>query len=215
MLNKSLMATALLAMAMSAQARALLDGDYILSEWRHAGVTQRETKKATLSIIGDRVSGFSGCNRYSGSISTLPKLKVGPLASTRMACLDDQAAQVESAVLAVFESALRYRLQKGNRLVFLAAKGERLIFVRQPDTIEQVLYIAPETKSCSAGVARMDCLQTRESPTAEWTLFYDHIEGFDYAAGKGYKIKVRREKVSNPPADASAFKYVLLEVLGD
>ncbi|MEN9658609.1 MAG: hypothetical protein RL571_2074 [Pseudomonadota bacterium] len=215
MLNKSLMATALLATAMSAQARSLLDGDYVLSEWRHAGVTQRETKKATLSIIGDRVSGFSGCNRYSGSISTLPKLKVGPLASTRMACLDDQAGQVESAVLAVLESALRYRLQKGNRLVFLAAKGERLVFVRQPDAIEQVLYIAPETKSCSAGVAQMDCLQTRESPTAEWTLFYNHIEGFDYVAGKSYKIKVRREKGSNPPADASAFKYVLLEVLGD
>lgn len=214
MFNKSLLATALLVVAISAQARSLLDGDYVLSEWRHAGVTQREPKKATLSISGDRVSGFSGCNRYSGGISTLPKLKVGPLASTRMACLDEQAAQVESAVLGVLDKAQRYRLQKGNRLVFLAAKGERLIFVRQPDAIEQVLYIAPETKACT-GVVPMNCLQTRESPAAEWTLFYDHIEGFDYVAGKSYKIKVRREKVANPPADASVFKYVLLEVLGD
>jgi heat shock protein HslJ len=86
--------------------------------------------------------------------------------------------------------------------------------VRQPDSIEQLLYIAPEKKSCT-GVVKMDCLQVRESPTAEWTLLYSQIEGFDFVPGKSYKIKVRRDKVANPPADASAFKYVLLEVLGD
>ncbi|AMC34188.1 META and DUF4377 domain-containing protein [Janthinobacterium sp. B9-8] len=207
---------ALLSLSVAAEARSLLDGDYVLSEWRHAGASFRPHEKApTLTIQGDRLSGFAGCNRYSGSISTVPKFKVGPLATTRMACLGDVAQRNESAVLAVFEGAKRFKLKQPNRLEFSGAKGQRLIFIRQSDAIEQVLYIAPETKTCSAGVAQMECMQTREAPSGQWTLFYSQIEGFDYVAGKSYKIKVRREKVANPPADASAFKYVLLEVLGD
>lgn len=216
MLKKMTLLAALLPLPVFAEAQSLLDGDYVLNEWRHAGASFRPDEKApTLTIQGDRISGFAGCNRYSGSINTLPKLKVGPLATTRMACLGDEAQRNESAVLAVFGGAKRFKFKRPDRLEFSGAKGERLTFVRQPGAIEQVLYIAPETKSCSAGVAQMDCLQTRETPSAEWSLFYNHIEGFDFVAGKSYKIKVRREKVANPPADASAFKYVLLEVLGD
>jgi heat shock protein HslJ len=215
MLKKTMLLAVLLSLSVVVEARSLLDGDYILSEWRHAGVTSRPNEKVpTLTIQGDRMSGFAGCNRYSGTISTLPKLKVGPLATTRMACLGDEAQRNESAVLAMFEGAKRFKLKQPNRLEFSGAKGERLTFVRQADAIEQVLYIAPETKSCT-GVAPMECMQVRETPSAQWTLFYNQIEGFDYVAGKNYKIKVRREKVANPPADASAFKYVLLEVLGD
>ncbi|STQ91235.1 META and DUF4377 domain-containing protein [Iodobacter fluviatilis] len=216
MLKKTILLAALLSLSVFAEAQSLLDGDYILKEWRHTGASFRPGEKApTLKIQGDRISGFAGCNRYTGSINTLPRLKVGPLATTRMACLGDEAKRNESAVLSVFEGARRFKLRQPDRLEFSSAKGERLTFVRQPDTIEQVLYIAPETKPCSAGVAQMNCLQTREAPSDEWSLFYNHIEGFDFVAGKNYKIKVRREKVANPPADASAFKYVLLEVLGD
>ncbi len=206
---------ALLSLSTLVEARSLLDGDYVLNEWRHAGTSYRPQEKApTLTIQGDRISGFAGCNRYSGAISTLPKLKVGPLATTRMACLGDGAQRNESAVLAVLEGAQRFKLKQPNRLEFNGAKGERLTFVRQPDATEQVLYIAPEKKSCT-GVAPMECMQVRETPSGEWSLFYNQIEGFNYVAGKSYKVKVRREKVANPPADASAFKYVLLEVLGD
>jgi heat shock protein HslJ len=206
---------ALLSLSTLADARSLLDGDYVLSEWQHAGASYRLHEKApTLTIQGDRISGFAGCNRYSGTINTLPKLKVGPLATTRKGCGEGEAQRNESAVLAVFEGAKRFKLKQSNRLEFSGAKGERLTFVRQADAIEQVLYIAPEKKSCT-GVAPMECMQVREAPAGQWTLFYSQIEGFDYVAGKSYKIKVRREKVVNPPADASAFKYVLLEVLGD
>jgi heat shock protein HslJ len=212
---KNTVLIALLSLSVAAEARSLLDGDYVLNEWRHAGAVARPQEKApTLTIQGDRISGFAGCNRYSGAISTLPKLKVGPLATTRMACLGDEAQRNESAVLAVFEGVKRFKLKQPNRLEFSGAKGECLSFVRQPDVIEQVLYIAPEKKSCT-GVAPMECMQVRETPAGQWTLFYSQIEGFDYVAGKSYKVKVKREKVANPPADASAFKYVLLEVLGD
>ncbi|AZN36153.1 META and DUF4377 domain-containing protein [Iodobacter ciconiae] len=215
MLKNTALLAALLTLSIAAEARSLLDGDYILSEWQYAGVMSRSYKKVpTLTIRGDRISGFAGCNRYSGMISTLPKLKVGPLATTRMACLGEEERRNETAVLAVLEGAKRFKLGRPDRLELSSTRGEYLIFVRQPGTVEQVLYIAPETKSC-VGVGPMECMQVREAPSEKWSLFYDHIEGFDYVAGKSYKIKVRREKVVHPPADASAFKYVLLEVLGD
>ena len=44
-------------------------------------------------------------------------------------------------------------------------------------------------------------------------LWIGEIEGFDYVEGFTYKLKVKIVKISNPPADASSVKYVLVEVL--
>lgn len=217
MLNRFLL-TALLALAtQGAFARSMLDGDYLLHALTYKGKTiapLQDSQPLSLHIQGAQISGFAGCNRYFGELHTVPEFKAGPLATTRMACLNKKAQQSETAFLAVFDGAKRFALQN-DQLVFSGKKGHKLVFVRQWDEVEQVLYIAPETKSCVAGAAQMDCMQTRESPSAPWTLFYGGIEGFNYVAGNSYKIRVRLERVVNPPADASAIKYVLLEVLGD
>lgn len=74
------------------------------------------------------------------------------------------------------------------------------------------LYVAAETVECE-GVAPQTCLRVRTDPNGEWTLFYDTIEGFNYEPGYAYELRVHKTQVENPPADASAVKYELLEMV--
>jgi heat shock protein HslJ len=73
-------------------------------------------------------------------------------------------------------------------------------------------WVGPELVDC-VGVAPQKCMQVKTNPDGEYTLFYDQIEGFDYQEGYEYEIQVLVEAVPNPPADASALKYTLVEVV--
>jgi hypothetical protein len=76
----------------------------------------------------------------------------------------------------------------------------------------RTLYVAHFRVDC-VGVAPMKCLQVRETPEAEWRMFYDRIQGFDYEEGYDYELRVRTEEVENPPADASSIRWILEEVV--
>lgn len=78
--------------------------------------------------------------------------------------------------------------------------------------IEKTLFIAPERKPCT-GVAPMECLQVRESPDRPWQYFYSEIEGFTFEPGFDYELRVREEKVANPPADGSSLRWTLVKVV--
>ncbi|SDR87001.1 DUF4377 domain-containing protein [Gramella sp. MAR_2010_147] len=47
---------------------------------------------------------------------------------------------------------------------------------------------------------------------AEWTYFYDNIEGFDYSSGYLYELTVKKETVPNPLQDASSIQYTLQSI---
>lgn len=81
-----------------------------------------------------------------------------------------------------------------------------------PSSETITLYVGPNRIPCT-GVAPQLCYQVKESPEAEYTLFYGTIEGFEYEPGYEYQLTVQKEKVENPPADASAFKWTLVEVV--
>lgn len=59
----------------------------------------------------------------------------------------------------------------------------------------------------------MKCMRTRGSESEEWSLFYDRIEGFTHEAGHTYELRVEKTTSANPPADASSFRYRLLEIV--
>ena len=84
--------------------------------------------------------------------------------------------------------------------------------VEQGKDETRTLYVAHFRVDC-VGVAPMKCLQVRETPNAEWRMFYDGIEGFDYEEGYDYELRVRTEEVENPPADASSIRWILEEVV--
>ncbi|MFC3158151.1 protein of unknown function [Chryseobacterium arachidis] len=75
---------------------------------------------------------------------------------------------------------------------------------------EKTFIVGPETADCN-GVVPMKCLQVKETPAGNWTNFYSNIEGFTYEPGFEYVLKVKTEKIENPPADGSSIKYTLIK----
>lgn len=75
---------------------------------------------------------------------------------------------------------------------------------------EKTFIIGPETADCT-GVAPMKCLQVKEKESDSWGNFYSNIEGFTYEPGFEYVLKVKTEKIQNPPMDASSIKYTLVK----
>lgn len=80
--------------------------------------------------------------------------------------------------------------------------------------VEVTWFVGPHLVEC-VGVAPQTCLQIRENPEDEYTLFYGTIEGFEFVEGSEYEIIVRIEPVANPPADGSAYTYTLVEVVDE
>lgn len=75
---------------------------------------------------------------------------------------------------------------------------------------EKTFIIASQTVDCT-GVAPMKCLQVKEKETDNWENFYSNIEGFTYEPGFEYVLKVKTEKIENPPMDGSSIKYTLVQ----
>lgn len=74
-----------------------------------------------------RASGSTGCNSYSGTYQVRgDNLSFGRLASTRRACLDQNANQQEQRFLSALESANRFRLSE-NRLTILSDRGRTVL----------------------------------------------------------------------------------------
>jgi heat shock protein HslJ len=79
------------------------------------------------------VSGTAGCNRYNGPFETEGnQIKIGPLASTMMACIEPEGvSEQEAAYLAALENATVYEL-RGTNLTLRDADGAAQVeFVRE------------------------------------------------------------------------------------
>lgn len=84
----------------------------------------------------------------------------------------------------------------------------------QTPAVEEVLLtVGPELVPCT-GVAPQTCLRVRTKIGGDWELFYDRIDGFDHEPGFETSVIVRRERIENPPADASAYRWKLVQVIG-
>jgi hypothetical protein len=75
-----------------------------------------------------------------------------------------------------------------------------------------IMIVGPELVDC-VGVGPQKCYQVKTQPGDEYQLFYSPIQGFEYEPGYEYQITVKVETVDNPPADASAHSYTLVEVI--
>ena len=73
-------------------------------------------------------------------------------------------------------------------------------------------WIGPELIDC-VGVAPQKCMQVKTNPDDDYGLFYDQIEGFEFEEGNEYELQVLVEPVQDPPQDASALKFTLVEVI--
>ena len=74
-----------------------------------------------------RVSGSSGCNRLMGGFEHQGMgLKFGPLAGTRMACLEPAMAKQEQQIFTQLQQVRSYRIQ-GDDMSLLDATGQVLL----------------------------------------------------------------------------------------
>lgn len=82
----------------------------------------------------------------------------------------------------------------------------------KPAAKGETLFVAEALVDC-VGEGPMKCMRVRARPDAEWSLFYDSIEGFEYEEGYRYELRVEVTSVSDPPADASSKRHRLLEIV--
>jgi len=93
-----------------------------------AAESAASARPATLAFDGERVGGFSGCNRFNGLYqATGDTVTFGPLAVTRAACTTDILNRQESTVLAVLQGTARYTVE-ANTLTITAADGKELTY---------------------------------------------------------------------------------------
>lgn len=86
------------------------------------------------------------------------------------------------------------------------------LFLSCNKDVNETIYVSGKTITCT-GVIQQQCLQIKYSLEEDYINFYDDIEGFQHDKGTDYIIKVKRTDVKNLPADASNYKYSLVEIL--
>ncbi|HSC78949.1 MAG TPA: META domain-containing protein [Chitinolyticbacter sp.] len=136
-MKKTLLIAMLIAshFACGAETRSLLDGEYRIERVVIDGrVTKPANARLVLSIQGERITGFSGCNRFMGPLRHQAQtIAIGPLAGTRMACLDEARGKLEADVLAALQSVNSFALEAARETVTLrGAQGQLITLARVP-----------------------------------------------------------------------------------
>jgi heat shock protein HslJ len=78
------------------------------------------------------------------------------------------------------------------------------------EVLEKTIVVGPLKILC-VGMGPQECLLIKESPRDPWRAYYSEIDGFYYEEGFIYQLRVAAVRRDNPPADASAFTYQMLE----
>jgi len=105
-----------------------------LAHWGNHTVPHGDDGEPVILAFQDgKVSGYTGCNRYSAGITFGPKagqIAISPGISTRMAC-EPRRMEFEAAFIRALEASTRYRLD-GESLSFESAIAQPLEFYRRP-----------------------------------------------------------------------------------
>ncbi len=199
-----------------ASAREHIDLDH--TKWKLisvGGKTLNADRSFTLSFEKDLLV-VNGCNVLSGrfQLDGQSLVLAGPLRSTLRACTGDTEDLDQS-----FEHLLRGRpaLQTERDQITLAHAGyPNWVFRKEAlpskDAKIRFIYVGPFTKDCT-GVAPMKCLEVRDSKDAPWRLHYTGIVGFEHVPGIEYRLRIKEDRIANPPADSSSLVWYLDAVI--
>lgn len=109
---------------------ASLAGDWRLVELTGQAVPEGEqTPTLNLALDERMVSGMAGCNRFHGQVehADAQDLRFGPLAATKMACLDGDRMALEQRYLAMLAQVASQRLEASGRELSLLDAGGRIL----------------------------------------------------------------------------------------
>lgn len=129
MTRSTLIAALSLALLMSGYAMGA-DGEMLVANWKAVELNGKAVDGPTLDYAMDKVSGTGGCNRFFGPIelSDEDKVKIGPLATSRMMC--EGKMNIERDYLAALGAARTFELQDGT-LVLKGDGGTALVKFRK------------------------------------------------------------------------------------
>jgi heat shock protein HslJ len=183
-----------------------------------------------MRLDGERIDVQGGCNQLSGSWRLSPRneLTVGRLASTMKAC-EAPLMAADKAMSVLLAQPLQARVEPGKppTLRLLSPERQTLSFVgqRTPQSLYGAptrifLEVAPQRVACTpTPMPPTTCLQVRErqfddkglrvGEPGPWQAFYGEIEGYTHQPGVSNVLRINRFKQPQPPADASAYVYVL------
>ena len=82
----------------------------------------------------------------------------------------------------------------------------------RPAERTEVITIGPYTETCQ-GLIEQECFLIYNKERQKWELFYESIEGFDFAVGFIYTLKVRLVDRGEGIQDVGRYAYHLVEVL--
>lgn len=107
----------------------------IEGNWRIESLNGRPVLRGSnpsVSFDNGRISGNAGCNRFNGSYTfARGRLSAGPLASTRMACIDRGRSLQETAILGVLGGdRLVVSRNRQGKMVLTGARGRTLTLAR-------------------------------------------------------------------------------------
>lgn len=183
-----------------------------------------------MRLDGERIDIQGGCNQLSGNWRLNPpiELTVGRLASTMKAC-EGPLMAADKAMSVLLAQPLQARVEPGEppMLRLLSPGRQTLSFVGQ--RTPQSLYGAPTRIFLEVAPQRVACTPTPMPPTAclqvrerqfddkglrvgepgPWQAFYGEIEGYTHQPGVSNVLRINRFRRPQPPADASAYVYVL------
>jgi heat shock protein HslJ len=95
------------------------------------GVDETQMRPVTAHFEGGRISGFSGCNQYTGGYTlNRDSVVIGSLAGTLMACPEPQMA-LEKTFMGALTGTLGYAIT-GDRLTLTPVSGTPLAFQSEP-----------------------------------------------------------------------------------
>jgi len=116
--------------AATAESVSLVGTQWVLRDL--AGSPALEKPQATLGFPGaGHAAGNGSCNQFNGSVSISGvSIKFGPLAATRMACMENGIGDQEDRYLKALGAATRYELHGEKLLIYFEGSDKPLAFSR-------------------------------------------------------------------------------------
>lgn len=205
--------------------------------WRLVAVTgpgsaplQPAANKLVLNFLTNNNVNVQGlCNTLLGRYAqNASNLNIQPLASTMMACPDQQGMQLEHKLAQQLPQAQTWQFIAGDpaqiKIVFAnqqswlldgTVKSEAIY--GKPDIV--FLEVAAQDKPCSHPLQpQARCLQVRKvvydaqglkKEVGSWENFYDAIDGYVHEPGVRSILRLKRFTNQHAPADASRYVYEL------
>lgn len=188
-------------------------------------------KPVQVDFNNGRINISNTCNNMGGTYSLSEnQMTFGAMVSTRKMCADSKVAALDHEVSKRLRGANTYSITPAGQpvLTITTPDGDILKFagVQTPATRygsegETIfLEVAPQTTPCTHPlIPNKQCLQIRQvyydsyglktGTPGQWQTFYQDIEGYSFQPGIRNVLRVKRYKITNPPADSADSAYVL------